>query len=148
MKSNLITMENNAFTHCKVTFSVYSSKFLNRTDTICLDYEINDASTSDMKCWDSSLFVDRKWHDDNSFEFEVAKSENLRLTFQVNGDEDEYDAVLIDSVTIQGKTYVSVKKDVMLSQSDGTMPKKKEKNKEDIRYLETEPNPECCEGSN
>ena len=148
MKSNLITMENNAFSHCKVIFSVYSSKFLNQTDTICLDYEINDASTSDVKCWDSSSFVDRKWHDNNRFEFEVAKSENLRLTFQVNGDEDEYDAVLIDSVTIQGKTSVSAKKDVIpSSQSDGTMPKKKEKNKEGIRYLETEPNPECCEGS-
>ena len=84
-------------------FSIYSSKFFNQTDTICLDYEINDGVTGDVKCWESSSFLERCIR----FMFEVARSKNLRLRFQVNGDANEYDDVLMELQS------VSVKKDTI-----------------------------------
>ena len=106
MKSNLITMEDNVFTDAKVSFGLRSARNFtveDQKEDFCLEYSINDGKVTDDKCWDSSAFPDRKWYDDNNFEFELPSGiENMRLKFTVYGDGLE-DEVLIDSVTIEGK---------------------------------------------
>ena len=104
MKSNLSSMDGNPFTHCKVTFSFYASEM--ESDDLCFQYEINDGAITGEQCWYSQYFENDIWYDDMNFEFELEDVQNLRLIFQVKGDDAE-DEVLIDSVTIQGKTSTS-----------------------------------------
>lgn len=106
MKSNSITMKDNVFTGCKITFGLRSARNFtvpDQAEDLCLEYSLNDEEVTDDKCWDSSAFPDRKWYDGNSFEFKLPSgTENMRLKFTVYGDGLE-DEVLIDSVTIEGK---------------------------------------------
>lgn len=102
MRSNLITMENNPFTEVKVTFKFYALAL--ESDDLCLDYELDHGSVKGEQCWSGIVFDNNMWYDDTSIEFDLSENvKNLRLRFQVKGDDSE-DEILIDSVLIQGKT--------------------------------------------
>ena len=104
MKSNLITMDNNPFTVCKVTFSFLPIDL--EEDELCLVYKMNDGAINGKKCWSGAIFDNEVWYDDVSLEFDLSPSTtDLRLHFHIMGD-DNKDEVVIDSVTIQGKKTV------------------------------------------
>jgi trypsin len=103
LKSNQISLENNPFTKFKVDFSFYAIE-MEHSDDFCVSYEINDGVETGEKCWSSlHSFQNHVWNNDKSFEFGTAlDAHNLRLTFQVKGDDDT-DDVLLDSVTVYGQ---------------------------------------------
>jgi len=103
LKSNQISLENSPFTKFKVDFSFYAIE-MEHSDDFCVSYEINDGVETGEKCWSSlHSFQNHVWNNDKSFEFSTAlDAHNLRLTFQVKGDDDT-DDVLLDSVTVYGQ---------------------------------------------
>lgn len=104
MKSNLITMDNNPFAICKVTFSFLPIDL--EEDELCLVYKMNGGAINGKKCWSGTIFDNEVWYDDVSLEFDLSPSTtDLRLHFHIMGD-DNKDEVVFDSVTIQGKKIV------------------------------------------
>ena len=105
-ESNLITMRDNPFTHCRVLFYVYTesnSTVVNMKDNVCLGYTINDGNAT-SGCWDTSHFAGPRWFRAR-FEFELPiETKNMRLMFQVQGNNNVNDTgVYIDQVIIQGR---------------------------------------------
>ena len=103
LKSNQISLENTLYSKFKVDFSFYAIE-MEHSDDFCVSYEINDGAETGEKCWSSlHSFQNHVWNNDKSFEFSTAlDAHNLRLTFQVKGDDDT-DDVLLDSVTVYGQ---------------------------------------------
>ena len=76
---------------------------LRHLDDLCLNYKIDNEAITSEKCWSSlHAFDNSRWYDDMSLEFAASNANNLRISFRVEGDDNE-DDVLIDSVTIQGQ---------------------------------------------
>lgn len=103
LQSNQISLENSPFTKFKISFSFYAVE-MEHSDELCLDYEIDDGAITGEKCWSSlHAFENSRWYNDKSFEFTASKASSLRISFRAKGDDTE-DDVLIDSVTIQGRS--------------------------------------------
>jgi len=106
MKSNLITMDNNPFAICKVSFSFLPIDL--EEDELCLVYKMNGGAINGKKCWSGAIFDNEVWYDDVSLEFDLSPStKDLRLHFYIMGD-DNKDEVVFDSVTIQGKKTIEI----------------------------------------
>lgn len=101
LTSNQISLENSPYALIKISFSFYAIE-MEHSDNLCLDYELDDGAITGEKCWSSlHAFENSRWYDDKSFEFAASDAQNLKISFRVDGDDDE-DDVLIDLVTIQG----------------------------------------------
>jgi trypsin len=101
IESNQIPLANSSFTRLRINFSFYAIE-MEHSDNLCLTYKLDEGAITGEKCWSSlHAFENSRWYDDKSFEFAASDAQNLKISFRVDGDDDE-DDVLIDLVTIQG----------------------------------------------
>lgn len=101
IKSSAISLENSPFTRLRINFAYFAME-MKHTESICLDYKLDEGSVTGEKCWSS--IESGSWSEDSKiFEFAASNAKNLMMRLRVEGDENSDDGMLlIDSVTLQG----------------------------------------------
>jgi len=101
--SNPISLTDTPYDKLRVSFSFYAMG-MEHADDLCLDYELDNGVITGERCWSSlHAFENNQWTN-LDMEFNAWQDvQNMSLRFRLKGDDSD-DVVLIDRVTIEGRS--------------------------------------------
>lgn len=98
--SSLTIPLNGEYSKLSIHFS-YFPILMEEQDELCVEYFL-DADITGNRCWSTDSMING-WNDDVGLEFDATDANSVWFRFRVGGDDDN-DDVLLDSVTVRGKT--------------------------------------------
>ena len=101
LASNLISLTDTSYDKLRVSFSFFAIE-MEHADALCLDYELDNGAVTGERCWSSHHAFENHHWTNLDMEFASQGARTMSLRFRLKGDDS--DDVLIDRVTIEGRS--------------------------------------------